>query len=243
MFFGLPYILLHCMLVFAARPRVSRAYHPETSPQQGISVSDSVGSGSDWSGRSDSSSAEDTSMWHCSASPVKVNWGKRDKRHWLNSVAESEYFSGLETQSPECYHLFLLLSSPLPPQVFLTYLIYLLLPVKILEVCSGKWDKSSRINSTVHTPFPIQDLAHTLSCIAVAIYRVNVCSWSHSLQTATPSCQKPGLGGFSCLRTGWVLLFLELLYQASLEGLTRVTAACNHCYLQGRIKVLDRCTW
>lgn len=178
-----------------------------------------------------------------SASPVKVNWGKRDKRHWLNSVAESEYFSGLETESPECYHLFLLLSSPLPPQVFLPYLIYLLLPVKTLEVCSGKWDKSSRINSTVHTPFPIQDLAHTLSCIAVAIYRVNVCLWSHSLQTATPSCQKAGLGGFSCLRTGWVLLFLELLYQASLEGLTRVTAACNHCYLQGRIKVFDRCTW
>lgn len=27
------------------------------------------------------------------------------------------------------------------------------------------------------------------------------------------------------------------------KGLTRITAACNHCYLQGRIKVLDRCTW
>lgn len=52
---------------FAARPRASSAYHPETSPQQGISVSDSAGSGSGWSGRSDSSSAEDTSKWHCSA--------------------------------------------------------------------------------------------------------------------------------------------------------------------------------
>lgn len=27
-----------------------------------------------------------------SAFPVKVNWGKRDKRHWLNSVAESVFF-------------------------------------------------------------------------------------------------------------------------------------------------------
>lgn len=56
-----------------------------------------------------------------SAFPVKVNWVKRDKRRWLNSVAESVFLSGLETESPECYHLFLLLSSPLLPQVFLSH--------------------------------------------------------------------------------------------------------------------------
>lgn len=117
-----------------------------------------------------------------SASPVKVNWGKRDKRRWLNSLTESVgFFSGLETESPECCHLFLL-SSPLPPQVFLPYLMHLLLPAKTLAVCSGKWDQSSRINSTVRPPFP----AHAImGCIAIAIYWVSVCSWSHSLHPAT----------------------------------------------------------
>lgn len=40
------------------------AHHPETSPRQGISVTDSAGNGSGWFDQSNSSSDEDRSRWH-----------------------------------------------------------------------------------------------------------------------------------------------------------------------------------
>lgn len=83
---------------------------------------------------------------------------------------------GLETRSPEYYLLFLL---PLPPKFPLSRflalsLVYILLPVKILEACSGKRDTSSRMNSPVCTHIPESRigtlLMHWSVCIAVAIY-------------------------------------------------------------------------
>lgn len=94
---------------------------------------------------------------------------------------------GLETRSPECYPLFLLPPPPKsPPSSFLALsLVYLMLPVQILEVCSGKWDTSSRINSTVCTHVPESRIRILLMqwsvCIVVAIYwmTAQMLSWHH----------------------------------------------------------------
>jgi len=59
--FSWAHSILKTILLLAIWLCVSGAYHLETSPQQGISVIDSAGSGFYWFGRSDSSSDEDRS--------------------------------------------------------------------------------------------------------------------------------------------------------------------------------------